>query len=54
MNISQGSLEECRYYLILSEDLGYGDSQTLMKKLEEVSKLLGGYSRAILANGYYS
>lgn len=54
MNISQGSLEECRYYLILAEDLGYGDSQPLMKKLEEVSKLLEGYSRAIIANGYYS
>jgi four helix bundle protein len=54
MNISQGSLEECRYYLILAEDLGYGDSQTLMTKLEEVSKLLEGYSRAVLANGYYS
>lgn len=47
MNISQGSLEECRYYLILAEDLGYGDSQTLMTKLEEVSKLLEGYSRPL-------
>lgn len=24
LNISQGSLEECRYYIILAEDLGYG------------------------------
>ena len=24
MNIAQGSLEECRYYLILAKDLGYG------------------------------
>ena len=24
-NTSQGSLEECRYYLILGEDLGYGE-----------------------------
>ena len=54
MNISQGSLEECRYYLILAEDLGYGDSQTLMNKLEEVSKLLEGHSRAIVANSHYS
>lgn len=23
-NIAQGSLEECRYYLILARDLGYG------------------------------
>ena len=27
MNIAQGSLEECRYYLILAKDLGYGDPQ---------------------------
>jgi four helix bundle protein len=26
MNISQGSIEECRYFLILSQDLGYGDN----------------------------
>src|SRR5437667_7757197 len=30
MNIAQGSVEECRYYLILAKDLGYGDSATLM------------------------
>jgi len=24
-NIAQGSLEECRYYLILVKDLDYGD-----------------------------
>ena len=34
MNISQGSLEECRYYLILAEDLGYGDPKSLMIQLE--------------------
>ena len=49
MNISQGSLEECRYYLILSRDLGYSDIQGLMYQLEEVSKLLGAYSKAILS-----
>ena len=49
MNISQGSLEECRYYLILSADLGYGDTKDLMGLLEEVSKLLEGYTRAIVA-----
>ncbi len=48
LNISQGSLEECRYYLILSRDLGYLDIQGLMDQLEEVSKLLGAYSKAIL------
>lgn len=46
-NIAQGSLEECRYYLILARDLGYGDSDSLMKSLEEVSRMLDGYSNAI-------
>lgn len=45
LNISQGSLEECRYYLILARDLDYGDSKNLMVKLEEVSKLLYAYRR---------
>ncbi len=48
MNIAQGSLEESRYYLILSRDLGYGDSSGLSSQLEEVSKLLESYSSAIL------
>jgi four helix bundle protein len=26
LNIAEGSLEECRYYLILAQDLDYGDS----------------------------
>lgn len=50
LNIAQGSLEECRYYLILAKDLGYGDNQTLMPQLEEVSKLLERYSAAIVAH----
>jgi four helix bundle protein len=50
MNIAEGSLEECRYYLILSADLGYGPTDTLMGMLEEVSRLLNAYSRAILAS----
>ena len=29
MNIAQGSIEECRYYLILANDLDYGDSTEL-------------------------
>src|SRR6266487_2751746 len=47
-NISQGSTEECRYYLILSKDLNYGENQTLVVQLSEVSKLLNAYSTAIL------
>lgn len=46
-NIAQGSLEECRYYLILARDLGYGDSRVLIASLEEISKMLESYSRSI-------
>jgi len=48
MNMAEGSLEESRYYLILSEDLGYGDTKTLLRLLEEISRLLNAYSKAIL------
>ncbi len=47
-NIAQGSLEECRYYLILAKDLEYGDVSELNQLLEEVSRLLEAYSRSIL------
>ena len=50
MNTAQGSVEECRYYLILSADLGYGQSSELNALLEEVSKLLDAYASAILAS----
>jgi four helix bundle protein len=50
MNITQGSVEECRYYLILAKDLDYGNTTQLMTNLEEVSKLLASYSSAILAS----
>ena len=49
MNIAEGSLEECRYYLILAQDLGYGDTTHLSVVAEEVSRLLGAYAAAILA-----
>lgn len=47
MNISQGSLEECRYYLILVKDLGYANTEQLQIQLDEISKLLAGYAKAI-------
>ena len=50
MNMSQGSVEECRYYLILAQDLTYGDSRPLQIQLEEVSKLLEAYTDSILAS----
>src|ERR1044071_624426 len=51
LNIAQGSLEECRYYLVLAKDLGYGDHPELLPQLEEVSKLLEKYTTAILDSG---
>src|ERR1051325_1052063 len=48
MNIAQGSLEECRYYVILANDLGYGDSREILSLLEDVSRLLERYYTAIL------
>ena len=50
MNISQGSLEECRYYLILANDLAYGKTDVLEKQIDEVAKLLAAYSNAVKRN----
>ena len=50
MNIAEGSVEECRYFLILAKDLGYGDIEQLASSLEEVSRLLNAYAAAILAS----
>lgn len=46
-NTSQGSLEECRYYLILASDLKYGMNQHLNDQLVEISKILDAYITAI-------
>jgi four helix bundle protein len=48
LNIAQGSLEESRYYLILTRDLDYGDTCETAALLIEVSKLLEAYSQSIL------
>ncbi len=52
MNIAQGSLEECRYYLILAKDLGYIDTKNPESQLEQISKLLEAYSKAILTSDF--
>ena len=49
LNIAEGSLEESRYYLILSKDLGYADTSNLLIEIDEVAKLLHSYSQAILS-----
>ena len=47
-NIAQTSAEECRYYLILINDLGYADVQEANSIVQEVSKLLEAYLKGIL------
>jgi four helix bundle protein len=49
-NIAQGSVEECRYFLILVRDLGYVNVHDAYPLLVEVSKLLDAYSKGILAS----
>jgi four helix bundle protein len=48
LNIAQASLEESHYYLILAQELQYGDTAELSGRLNEVSRLLGTYTRTIL------
>lgn len=50
MNVAEGSLEECKYFLILASDLGYGETTGLSALLEEVGRLLAAYAAAIRAS----
>jgi four helix bundle protein len=52
LNIAQSSLEETRYYLILSRDLKYPTGESLLPKIEEVSKLLNSYYSKLLGSEY--
>jgi four helix bundle protein len=52
LNIAQGSLEESKYYLILSRDLDYGEVEELQARLQTVGKLLAAYQRAISNAAY--
>lgn len=47
-NIAQGSLEECRYYLLLARDLGYADTAVLSQQADRIGRMLDAYIRAIL------
>ena len=49
-NIAQGSLEECRYYLILARDLGYGSVEDLQSQSVSIGKMLNSYMSAISRN----
>jgi len=50
INIAEGSLEEVKYYIILSKDLQYINDKTyeqLTNSAEEVGRLINGYEKAI-------
>jgi four helix bundle protein len=49
LNIAEGSVEESKYYLILTRDLNYGDVGQLQESLFTVARLLYGYRSAISA-----
>ena len=52
-NIAQGSLEECRNYIILSLDLNYiteQDYNLLCKQSEYTSRMLNSYCEGIVNN----
>ena len=52
-NIAQGSLEECRCYIILSRDLSYCTddiASELTSIIEETSRYLNSYSKAVVKN----
>lgn len=49
-NIAQSSLEEVKYFLILSEELKYIKSNSSLLLAEEVSKMLASYIKKINSN----
>lgn len=50
LNTAQSSLEECRYFLILANDLDYLKNVDLLADLETTSRLLNAYVRAFRSN----
>jgi four helix bundle protein len=52
LNIAQASLEECRYFLILTADLHYAETASEMALLEETSRCLEAYVKRILASEF--
>ncbi len=53
MNIAQGSLEECRFYIMLSKDLGYismEEHEQLNYSIEGTSYYLNAYCKGISNN----
>ena len=53
-NTAQGSLSECKYYIILTRDLKFTNDEKIASLLDEVSRLLNSYTRAVEKNGVRS
>jgi len=47
MNTAEGSLEECRYYCILAQDLKYGNTSNLQEALNVIAGQLATYIRRL-------
>jgi four helix bundle protein len=47
LNISEGSVEECRYYCLLAEDLGHAETSVLQNQLDAIAKQLATYIRLL-------
>lgn len=50
LNIAESSLQECKYYIILANDLNYIRERQLLNNLDEIARLLNAYAKAILNN----
>lgn len=51
LNTAEGSLEECRYYCILAQDLGYGETTRIREALDVIAGQLTAYIRRIRERG---
>lgn len=51
LNIAEGSLEECRYYCILSQDLGFAETTHLQEPLATIASQLAAYIRRLREKG---
>ncbi len=47
-NIAQGSMNECRYYLRLTSDLGYSKTEQHFKQIDEIGRMLNAYTKKVL------
>lgn len=47
LNTAEGSLEECRYYCILAQDLGYGNTGKLLEAIDVIARQLAAYIRRL-------